>query len=190
MLLDFRATDKLRGQNGSLTTVIDTLLRTALEDASIDLTTLRIVCDWVQYKNNFREPADVRSIVGGTVRDAVEIAIDLRRALAKSGDLAATIARALDLVQERRGRTACTSTVVPDLKELHLGLQRALLERPRAVGRGHGPGLRACASGWRERRAQQRGGAREHPRALFNLGSPCRTTRAPRSAPRARARCR
>jgi len=26
MLLDFRATDKLRGQNGSLTTVIDTLL--------------------------------------------------------------------------------------------------------------------------------------------------------------------
>jgi hypothetical protein len=95
MLLDFRATDKLRGQNGSLTTVIDTLLRTAIEDASIDLTTLRIVCDWVQYKNNFREPADVRPVVGGNARDAVEIAIDLRRALAHSGDLAATIARAL-----------------------------------------------------------------------------------------------
>jgi len=95
MLLDFRATDKLRGQNGQLTTVIDALLRAALEDASIDLTTLRIVCDWIQYKNNFREPAEVRAIVGGTTRDAVEIAVDLRRALAKSGDLAATIARAL-----------------------------------------------------------------------------------------------
>jgi hypothetical protein len=95
MLLDFRVTDKLRGQNGPLTTVIDALLRTALDDGSIDLGTLRIVCDWVQYKNNFREPAQVRPVVGGTGRDALEIAVDLRRALAKGADPSGTIARAL-----------------------------------------------------------------------------------------------
>ena len=83
MLLDFRATDKLRGQNGPLTAVIDALLRTALEDASIDLGTLRMVCDWVQYKHNFREAAQVRPVVGGT---RARRARDRRRSAARAGE--------------------------------------------------------------------------------------------------------
>jgi hypothetical protein len=96
MLLDFRATDRLRGRNGTLTALIDALLRSAVEDASIDLATLRIVCDWVQYKNNFREPVEVRAIVGGMSADSLEIGVDMRRGLAADANLATAIATALE----------------------------------------------------------------------------------------------
>jgi hypothetical protein len=100
MLLDFRATDKLRGRDGSLTALIDAVLRSAVGDDSIDLATLRIVCDWVQYKNNFREPVEVRAIVGGTSADALEIGIDMRRGLPDSGTLATQIAHALAVYKD------------------------------------------------------------------------------------------
>lgn len=103
MLLEFRAADRLRGSNGSLTPLIDALLRTAVDDAAIDLTTLRVVCDWVQYRNNFRRTVDVRPIVGGNSADALEIAVDLRRALAKDGQPASEIAQAL--ARYHRGST-------------------------------------------------------------------------------------
>jgi hypothetical protein len=41
-----------------------------------DLSRTRVVCDWIQYRSNFREPVAGRPVAD----DAVEIAIDLRRA--------------------------------------------------------------------------------------------------------------
>jgi hypothetical protein len=96
MLLEFRAADRLRGTNGALTPLMDALLRTTVEDAALDLSTLRIVCDWIQYRSNFRETVEVRPVVGGTRADALEIGVDLRRALAKDGQPAAQIANALE----------------------------------------------------------------------------------------------
>ncbi|WP_219469106.1 hypothetical protein [Nonomuraea rhizosphaerae] len=67
----------------------------ALRDTSADLGKVRLVCDWVQYKSNFREAVDVRPILHGStdgpaivplgVRDdAVEIAVDVRRSAGMS----------------------------------------------------------------------------------------------------------
>jgi hypothetical protein len=106
VLLDVRAADRLRGKDGSLTALIDALLRTTVEDTSIDLTRLRIVCDWIQYKSNFRETVDVRAIVGGISPDALEIAVDLRRGLAQSDGLGTAIATALE-----RYKTGATGRV-------------------------------------------------------------------------------
>ncbi|MER6825088.1 hypothetical protein ABT352_03775 [Streptosporangium sp. NPDC000563] len=94
MLVDFRPHSKLSGTSSldlmtSLAPVVE-----ALREGSTDLDKVRFVCDWVQYKSNFREVVDVRPILQcpqpsarpgpaivplGARDDAVEIAVDVRR---------------------------------------------------------------------------------------------------------------
>ncbi len=94
MLVDFRPHSRLRSStnpvtiSGSLAPVMD-----ALSESSADLGRVRVVCDWVQYKHNFRGVVDVRPILSGPavpgappgpvpegVRDDdLEIAVDVRR---------------------------------------------------------------------------------------------------------------
>lgn len=89
MYVDVRPTDRLRGERpidvaASLGPVID-----ALCGDSVDLSRVRVVCDWVQYKDNFRNVVDVRPIMKPAVsssespglesEEGLEIAIDLRR---------------------------------------------------------------------------------------------------------------
>ena len=68
----------------------------ALCEDSVDLAHLRMVCDWIQYRANFRDVVDLREILppsypgieGATVEpalaDELEIAIDLRRSADES----------------------------------------------------------------------------------------------------------
>ncbi|HZQ36585.1 MAG TPA: class I SAM-dependent methyltransferase [Dehalococcoidia bacterium] len=97
MQILIRPTDRLRGPKAlDLGPVLSALLAAA-KDAPLDLAQLRVVGDWVQYRQNFREPVDVRAICptamaaarvqrtaaaadGGTANAALEIALDLRRA--------------------------------------------------------------------------------------------------------------
>jgi hypothetical protein len=78
----------------------------AARDGQADLTRLRVVCDWLQYKENFRDPLAVRKIEPSAYETAqasrsgdpdnsgaTELAIDLRRA--RSVDLEAELGRAL-----------------------------------------------------------------------------------------------
>jgi hypothetical protein len=96
MLVEVRPVGRLSGKKpvdlaAALGPVVDGLV----EDG-IDLSGVRVVCDWLQYKNNFREVVDARAIMtapagglGPVVRcapgvesdvDGVEVAVDLRRA--------------------------------------------------------------------------------------------------------------
>jgi len=79
MLVDFRPHARLRGKNpvditASLTPVLE-----ALRDGQADLDRVRVVCDWVQYRENFRDVVDVRPVAGRPGRDELEIAVDVRR---------------------------------------------------------------------------------------------------------------
>ncbi|MGH3840698.1 MAG: SAM-dependent methyltransferase [Pseudonocardiaceae bacterium] len=94
MLVDFRPTGKLRGSKpvdatASLGPVLD-----ALAEDSVDLSRVRVVCDWVQYRNNFRDVVDIRPILAAhgpeselapvalaavMTDDEMEVAIDVRR---------------------------------------------------------------------------------------------------------------
>jgi hypothetical protein len=85
MIVDLRSHARLTGDRpldvgASLTPVLDALRR-----QSTDLARVRVVCDWVQYRENFREVVDVRPVLacsGGTGHspaDGMEIAVDLRR---------------------------------------------------------------------------------------------------------------
>jgi hypothetical protein len=94
MLVDFRPHARLRSGTApvsvgdSLGPVVD-----ALGESSTDLSRVRVVCDWVQYRQNFRDPVEVRPILPaghagapphgpvpeGVREDDLEIAVDVRR---------------------------------------------------------------------------------------------------------------
>src|ERR1700685_1551541 len=107
MEIDIRAVRRLResaGAQASLAPLVEALCRT---DA--DLSALRVVCDWIQYKSNFRDTAMVRAVLGavGPVPASVgpvpvgtspvstapvegyELAVDLRRCAKPETDVAA-----------------------------------------------------------------------------------------------------
>jgi len=73
----------------------------ALCASPADLSRLRVVCDWIQYRNNFRDPVACRPVLAGVPEAEaeappereLEIAIDLRRCA--DADVAALLAEAL-----------------------------------------------------------------------------------------------
>jgi len=112
MRIDVRPVGRLRGQDaidlmGTLGPVIE-----ALRASDADLSRVRVVCDWIQYRNSFREAADYRPVLAvgwrpgqepgqlirpaddgpHTPETALEIAVDLRRA---GADLASQVTRLL-----------------------------------------------------------------------------------------------
>ncbi len=93
MLVEVRPIAKLRGKNPvDVTRALQPVLAALCED-SVDLSRVRLVCDWIQYRQNFREPVELRRFVGGNglggnggapangcgPTEAMELAIDLRR---------------------------------------------------------------------------------------------------------------
>jgi hypothetical protein len=95
MLVELRPTERLRnGQSSVVGALLGSILH-AVEGDSIDLARLRVVCDWIQYKKNFREAVEVRQIVDGPGPQRLEIAVDLRRGASKGADFDAELARAL-----------------------------------------------------------------------------------------------
>src|ERR1700735_4993721 len=94
MLVSLRPTDRLRKGNGeAVQSVLGSILH-AVGDESLDLEKLRIVCDWVQYKNSFRDPVEIRPILNGGATERLEIGVDLRRASGEH-DIGVEMARAL-----------------------------------------------------------------------------------------------
>jgi hypothetical protein len=79
MLVDFRPHARLRGKNPVDITASVTPVLEALREDPADLDRVRVVCDWVQYRENFRDVVDVRPVVGRPGRDELEIAVDVRR---------------------------------------------------------------------------------------------------------------
>jgi len=97
MLVDFRPDARLRSGNpvdfaGLVGPVVEAL-RADTAGPAADLSRVRLVCDWVQYRDNFRDVVDVRPILGptpagsppagggavGAGTESVEIAVDVRR---------------------------------------------------------------------------------------------------------------
>jgi hypothetical protein len=63
MLVDLRPHARLRGKTPvDLTTSVTPVLE-ALGEDDADLDRVRVVCDWVQYKQSFRDVVDVRPIL-------------------------------------------------------------------------------------------------------------------------------
>jgi hypothetical protein len=95
MYIELRTPDeRLRGPKAVDAAPVLAAVLHAARDGSADLSRLRVVCDWIQYKNNFRDAIGLRLVepwpleaarvrsngqANGTDRVAWEVAIDLRR---------------------------------------------------------------------------------------------------------------
>jgi hypothetical protein len=79
----------------------------ALAASAADLARLRVVCDWIQYKANFRDPVIARAVLAAGAADgpadSFEIAVDLRRCAAPGADVAGAMSAALAQVDPAAG---------------------------------------------------------------------------------------
>lgn len=113
MLIDFVAAARLPAKKDVDLAAAVGLVADALVEHDVDLTRVRMVCDWVQYRHNFRNAVDLRPIrySDGAARSVVdlEVAVDLRRCA--NPDAAAGLASALDV---HVGRAADPRTYLED----------------------------------------------------------------------------
>ena len=105
MEIDIRAADRLRESPAAQAAVLPLVEAVCRSDA--DLATTRVVCDWIQYKANFRDIAMLRPVLGahgvaasegtGGTRGTGghELAVDLRRCARPGTDVAAEVTAAL-----------------------------------------------------------------------------------------------
>ena len=78
MDVDLRPVKKLR-DSAAARSALGPIME-AVCAAPADLARLRVVCDWIQYKQNFREPVVSRPVAHADNTDTdTEIAFDLRR---------------------------------------------------------------------------------------------------------------
>jgi hypothetical protein len=98
MDIDIRAARRLResaGARAALGPLVEALCR-----SDADLAATRVVCDWIQYKSNFRDTVTVRPVIaadvpGSSAVDGYELAVDLRRCARPETDVAAEVTAAL-----------------------------------------------------------------------------------------------
>ncbi|HLG10226.1 MAG TPA: class I SAM-dependent methyltransferase [Dehalococcoidia bacterium] len=100
MQIDVRAADRLRAKTPLDLAPVLAAITEAARDSELDLGKLRVVCDWVQYRQSFRPTVDIRRIMPGALQsnggESYEIALDLRRATAVedlTGEIKAAIGR-------------------------------------------------------------------------------------------------
>ncbi|HMD95616.1 MAG TPA: hypothetical protein VKG80_23530 [Trebonia sp.] len=103
MEIDVRAVARLRESAGAQAAFGP--LVTALAQSGADLARTRVVCDWIQYRNNFRDTAMVRPVISAdAVVDGHELAVDLRRCAQPDTDVAGEVTAALAGHQEDEDR--------------------------------------------------------------------------------------
>jgi hypothetical protein len=95
VLVEVRPVSRLRGEKRvDLPSGLAPVLEALVAEDGVDLGSTRIVCDWIQYKHNFREAVEVRPVLDGSGTGRLEVALDLRRAA--TSDIGTLTKSALD----------------------------------------------------------------------------------------------
>ena len=100
--IDIRAVRRLRESAGARAAIAP--LIEALSQSDADLAETRVVCDWIQYKANFRDPVMVRPVLpadGTGPVEGLELAVDLRRCARPETDVAGEVTAALSDAGDR-----------------------------------------------------------------------------------------
>jgi hypothetical protein len=105
--IDIRAGRRLRESAGARAAIAPMVEALCRSDA--DLAEMRVVCDWIQYKANFRDTVMVRPVIAAdghavTSVKGYELAVDLRRCARPETDVAGEVTAALsEAVHVTRG---------------------------------------------------------------------------------------
>jgi hypothetical protein len=103
MLIELRASDdRLRGPKALDAAPILSSAYKAVTDSPADLSRTRVICDWIQYKQNFRDAVELRRVQPWRIEasdpeadgESFELAVDLRRA--KPDDVYSAIKSSLE----------------------------------------------------------------------------------------------
>lgn len=86
MRTDVRAVAKLRGEQPVDVTAALAPVLGALTASGPDLGRLGIACDWIQYRGNFREPAEARPVLAAPVDEPAAGQGSARTTQPASGD--------------------------------------------------------------------------------------------------------
>jgi hypothetical protein len=100
--IDIRAVRRLRESAGARAAIAP--LIEALSQSDADLAETRVVCDWIQYKANFRDTVMVRPVLpadGTGPVEGFELAVDLRRCAQPETDVAGEVTAALSNAGDR-----------------------------------------------------------------------------------------
>ena len=106
--IDIRAVRRLRESAGARAAIAP--LIEALSQSDADLAETRVVCDWIQYKANFRDTVMVRPVLpaegtapadGTGPVEGFELAVDLRRCARPETDVAGEVTAALSNAEDR-----------------------------------------------------------------------------------------
>src|SRR5205823_5226231 len=100
MLVELRSSDRLRGPKAVDVGPILTSVLRAARDGTADLSRLRVVCDWIQYKRNFREPIARRPISRSPILTEQATGRGYEQALPRGESDARNNAAARDLILE------------------------------------------------------------------------------------------
>jgi hypothetical protein len=107
MLIELRASDdRLRGPKAVDAAPILSSAYKAVTDSPADLSRTRVVCDWIQYKQNFRDTVELRRVQPWQIEasdpqadgESYELAVDLRRA--KPDDVYSVIKTSLERAEK------------------------------------------------------------------------------------------
>ena len=79
MLIEVRPVRRLREGRVDLLSSVGSVVDRLVDDDDVDLRAVRVVCDWIQYKQNFRDTVDVRAVLDESSTVRMEMAVDLRR---------------------------------------------------------------------------------------------------------------
>lgn len=119
MQIEVRSLDRLQGKNAVDLGPVLAAVASSIKASKLDPARIRVVCDWMQYRHNFRDPIEVRTIQPSALEvarptrvardengrlnghESYEIAIDLRRA--KPEMIEACIAELSGGLEDRRG---------------------------------------------------------------------------------------
>jgi hypothetical protein len=105
MEIDIRAVKRLRESAGARAAIAPMV--EALSQSDADLSAMRVVCDWIQYKANFRDTVMVRPVIApppvnagagfpaAAAVEGYELAMDLRRCARPETDVAGEVTAAL-----------------------------------------------------------------------------------------------
>ena len=96
--IDIRAVRRLRESaeaRAAIAPMVEALCR-----SDADLAATRVVCDWIQYKANFRDTVMVRPVIAAdghavTTVEGYELAVDLRRCARPETDVAGEVVKKL-----------------------------------------------------------------------------------------------
>ena len=99
MLVELRSSDRLRGPKALDVSPVLASVLDAAREGTADLSRLRVVCDWIQYKRNSELQDKMLAMAEASVRESRDLLTDTNKTTSANTEI---MGRAVRLLEDRR----------------------------------------------------------------------------------------